>query len=419
MSSDNSKGLLKKILIALSAVGPGLFLIGYNIGTGSIVTMAKSGAEHGMALFWALLLSCIFTYVLMVAYGKVTIVTDRTALSNIKHTFTQYNIGYILALYILIALCIGELLALIGIMGIVTELLQEGTRLTFGGTGLSTLWITIVLVIGLYYVFWRGDYKIFEKILTVFVIFMAICFVVVFFMVRPDFSVIVQGMVPRIPDVPGAMSLVAAMAGTTVSAAVFVIRSTVVAEKGWTIEDLKGERKDAAVSAGMMLFLSTVIMAVAAGTLHVMGMTLEDTVELIQLFEPLGGEAAAFILILGISAAGLSTVFPIILIAPWLVSDFWDLPRDVKSPMFRTLGLIGILFAFATQFLEERPPAVMIFSQAFQAFILPAVVIPIMILINREKTMGKYTARPRTNVMLIATLLFSLMTAYFAVADLI
>lgn len=414
---DNS--IIKKILLALSAVGPGLFLIGYNIGTGSIVTMAKSGAEHGMALFWALLLSCIFTYVLMVAYGKVTIVTDRTALSNIKHTFTQYNIGYILALYILIALCIGELLALIGIMGIVTELLQEGTRLTFGGSGVSTLWITIVLVIGLYYVFWRGDYKIFEKILTVFVIFMAICFVVVFFMVRPNFSVIVQGMVPSVPDVPGAMSLVAAMAGTTVSAAVFIIRSTVVAEKGWEIKDLKGERRDAAVSAGMMLFLSTVIMAVSAGTLHVMGLSLDDTVELIQLFEPLGGEAAAFILILGISAAGLSTVFPIILIAPWLVSDFWDLPRDVKSPMFRTLGLIGILFAFATQFLEERPPAVMIFSQAFQALILPAVVIPIMILINRNQTMGKHTARPRMNVMLTATLLFSLMTAYFAVADLI
>ena len=79
-----NNSLRQKIILALSAVGPGLFLIGYNIGTGSVTTMAKTGAEHGMTLFWALVLSCIFTYVLMVAYGKVTLVSGRTALFNIK-----------------------------------------------------------------------------------------------------------------------------------------------------------------------------------------------------------------------------------------------------------------------------------------------------------------------------------------------
>ncbi|GAJ18118.1 unnamed protein product, partial [marine sediment metagenome] len=34
-----------------------------------------------------------------------------------------------------------------------------------------------------------------------------------------------------------------AMAGTTCSAAVFIMRSTVVAEKGWTINNLKDEKK--------------------------------------------------------------------------------------------------------------------------------------------------------------------------------
>ncbi|GAH77059.1 unnamed protein product, partial [marine sediment metagenome] len=77
--------ILRKILIGLSAIGPGLFLIGYNIGTGSVTTMAKVGAEHGMTLTWALVLSCIFTYVLMVAYGKTTLVTGKTALFNIKN----------------------------------------------------------------------------------------------------------------------------------------------------------------------------------------------------------------------------------------------------------------------------------------------------------------------------------------------
>ena len=66
-----SRSIYKKVIIALAAVGPGLFLIAYNIGTGSVTTMAKAGAEHGMSLFWALVLSCVFTFVLMVAMEKL------------------------------------------------------------------------------------------------------------------------------------------------------------------------------------------------------------------------------------------------------------------------------------------------------------------------------------------------------------
>ncbi len=406
---------MKKILKAISAIGPGLFLIGYNIGTGSVTTMAKSGAQYGMTLFWALLLSCLFTYVLMVAYGQVTLVTGKTALFNIK---SQWTYGPILAIYIMTALIIGELLALMGVMGIVTDLLAEGTRLLGGGLGINTLWITVVVVFALYALFWYGRYQVFEKILTVFVVVMGICFIVVLFLVKPSFSAITSGLVPSVPNDPGAFALVAAMAGTTCSAAVFIVRSTVVAEKGWTIENLGTEKKDAFVSATMMLLLSGAIMAVSAGTLHVMGLKLDNTVEMIQLFEPLGGRVAAFILILGIAAAGLSTIFPIILIAPWLVSDFTGRPRDIHSPLYRILGFVGILFCFGLQILEQRPPAMMIFSQAFQACILPAVALPIFILMNKRDLMRTHKAGVTMNVGLLAVIVFSLVTTYFAVIDL-
>ncbi|HEX6068608.1 MAG TPA: Nramp family divalent metal transporter [Longimicrobiaceae bacterium] len=404
--------------MAFAAVGPGLFLIGYNIGTGSIVTMAKAGAEHGMTLFWAVALSCVFAYVLMVAYGQVTIVTGRTALANFRIHFRRYHLGDMLAVYVICALVIGEILALMGIMGIVSELIQEGSRLVMGGTGWSTAVITVTIVLALFGLLWYGRYQAFEKVLTVFVVLMALSFSVVFVMVKPDLGVVVRGLLPTVPTRPGSLGLIAAMAGTTVSAALFIVRSIVVAEKGWTIDDLRREKKDAAVSAGMMLFLSGIIMAVSAGTLFVLGLRLDSTVDLIRLFEPLGGRAAAFILILGISAAGISTVFPIVLIAPWLIADFSGRPRDLRSPLFRILGGIGLLFSFGMLFMERRPPAMMIFSQAFQAMILPAVVLPIVILINRNELMRGHQASLRMNVGLAAAFLFGLMTAYFAVVEL-
>ncbi len=404
-----------KILIALSAVGPGLFLIGYNIGTGSVTTMAKTGAEHGMHLFWALVLSCIFTFILMVAYGKVTLVTGKTALNNIKH---EFRYGWVLALYILAALIIGELLALMGVMGIVADLVQEGIRLLFGGSVVNRGWIILVLASALYLLLWYGRYKTFERILTVFVIFMGLSFLVVFFMVKPDFSAIVSGLVPGIPNTPGAMGLVAAIAGTTCSAAVFIMRSTVVAEKGWNVDNLRMERRDAFVSASMMLFLSAVIMAVAAGTLNIMGLKLENTVEMIHLFEPIGGKAAAFILILGIVGAGLSTIFPIVLIAPWLIADYTGKPRNIHSTQSRWLIFGAMLFAFGSIVLKQRPPALMIFSQAFQACILPAVAIPLLMLINRAKLMHIHKASLRENIGIGAVIIFSFVTTWFAITEL-
>jgi Mn2+/Fe2+ NRAMP family transporter len=351
----------------------------------------------------------------MVAYGKVTLVSGKTALFNIKNEFRH---GWVLALYIMIALIVGELLALMGVMGIVADLVQEGIRLLFNGLLVDRLWIILILSVALYFLLWFGQYKTFEKVLTVFVIFMGLSFFMVFFMVKPDFVSIAKGLVPGVPDTPGAFGLVAAIAGTTCSAAVFIMRSTVVAEKGWTIDNLKDEKKDAFVSASMMLLLSGVIMAVAAGTLHIMGLKLENTVEMIHLFEPIGGKAAAFILILGIVGAGLSTIFPIVLIAPWLMADYSGKPRNIHSSQSRWLIFFALLFAFGTIFLKQSPPALMVFSQAFQACILPAVAIPIFILMNRKKLMSSYVTGWKMNLGVIAVILFSFLTTYYAIIDL-
>ena len=416
MIKDNmaKTSITKKILIGLSSIGPGLFLIGYNIGTGSVTTMAKTGAKYGMTLFWALLLSCIFTYILMVSYGKVTLVTGHTALYNFKK---QFKYGWLLSTYIVIALIIGELLALTGIMGIISDLIQEGIRLAFDGLIIDSGWIILFFVIGLYSLVIYGSYKVFEKVLTALVVVMGLSFIIVFLMVKPNLESLIEGVIPVIPDSSGAMGLIAAITGTTCSAAVFIMRSTVVAEKGWTIKDLKKEKKDAFISASMMLFLSGIIMAVAAGTLHVMGLNLENTVDLIHLFEPIGGKIAAYVLIIGISGAGLSSVFPILLIAPWLVSDYRGTPRDILSKESRILIIVALLFAFGSVFLEERPPALMIFSQAFQACILPAVAIPIFLLINKKELMNDNTSKGKLNIGLIAVILFSLITSYFAISE--
>lgn len=412
--SDEKKGLFKKIALILSAVGPGLFLIGYNIGTGSITTMASAGSRYGMTLFWALLLSCVFTYVMLIAYGHYTAVTGETAMAAFKR---HVPFGKPLAIYTIVALIIGELTAMAGIMGIVTSLVNEWTTIALG-TPVNTIWVAVVIIIGAFILLWDGKYEHFEKFLIVLVILMGASFLGSMFLVVPKPMELLAGLKPGIPDDPDAFLIVAGIAGTTCSAMVFIMRSIVIAEKGWDRTKMKQEKIDALVSSGMMLLLSASVMACAAGTLFKMGRPVEQAIDMVNTLEPLAGRFAISIFVLGIVGAGISTLFPIALVAPWLISDYRGSVRNLRTPLFRILGGLGLLIGLTVPIFGGRPVWVMVASQAFQAMLLPIITLPIIALLNNRKLMGEDRAGFWMNIGLWATFIFALVTAWAGVLGL-
>ncbi len=86
--------MIKKIAAFISTIGPGIFLIGYNIGTGSVTTMAVSGSSYGMTLIWPLLLSCLFTFTDGFLYFADAVNRDnlRFNLDTSNQFFLQDNI---------------------------------------------------------------------------------------------------------------------------------------------------------------------------------------------------------------------------------------------------------------------------------------------------------------------------------------
>jgi Mn2+/Fe2+ NRAMP family transporter len=79
----------EKLKTKLKDFGPAFFIIGYVIGTGSVTSMVVSGAKFGLSLSWALLLSCFFTYFLLVSISKLTIVSGDTLMFNFKKTWSR------------------------------------------------------------------------------------------------------------------------------------------------------------------------------------------------------------------------------------------------------------------------------------------------------------------------------------------
>lgn len=390
---------------------PGIFLLGFNIGTGSVTTMAKAGATYGMSLLWTVLISCVATYVMIGAYGRYTLVTGETALQAFrKHIHPAVGIFFI------VALTLGVAGSVMGVMGIVAEISFEWSKTFFAG-GIRPIYWAAFFISLVYFIFWNGRTQVFERSLAVIVAIMAACFVLNFFLLMPPPVDIAKGLVPSVPNVPegqgqGPLLLIASMVGTTLFSGLFIIRTTLVKEAGWTIEDDKQQRRDALFAVVMMFVISAAIMAAAAGTLFAEGLGLDKPSQMIGLLEPLAGPLAASIFAIGIIAAGVSSQFPNVLMLPWLLCDYLGSERDMTLPKFRIMVFFISLLGLVVPLFEARPLFVMIASQALNVAVLPATVACIFYLGNRTDLMGKYRHNTIMNVTLAAIFLFSLVTSY-------
>jgi Mn2+/Fe2+ NRAMP family transporter len=244
---------------------------------------------------------------------------------------------------------------------------------------------------------------------------MSACFILNFFIMMPPPVDILKGLVPNLPEVPadegrGPFLVIASMVGTTVFSGLFIIRTTLVKEAGWTIRDMDKQRNDAIVSVTMMFVISGSIMAAAAGTLHVEGLGLTRASQMIELLEPLVGAFAMSIFAIGIIAAGVSSQFPNVLMLPWLLCDYNESEREMTLPKYRVMVFLISLLGLVVPIFDARPVFVMIVSQAFQSIILPVTVLCILYLGNRRDLMGEYRLSGRINLFLGAILLFSFVT---------
>ncbi len=400
----------RKFAKTLALILPGIFLLGFNIGTGSVTAMAKAGATYGMSLLWTIIASCFTTYFMINLYGKYTLATGETALQAFrKHIHPGVGIFFI------VALTAGVSGSVMGVMGIVADISYEWSKTVVDG-GIKPVYFAGFFIALVYFIFWKGSTHFFERALAVIVAIMAACFLLNFFIMMPPPIDILKGMIPNLPDVPadlgrGPFLVIASMVGTTVFSGLFIIRTTLVKEAGWTINDLKKQRTDAIVSVSLMFIISSAIMASAAGTLFKEGLGLSNPSQMITLLEPLAGKLATGIFAFGIVAAGVSSQFPNVLMLPWLLCDYNQSERKMTLTKYRVMVLIISLLGLVVPIFEARPVFVMIISQAFNSIILPVTVGCILYLGNRSDLMGKHKNSMGTNLFLIAVLIFSMITS--------
>ncbi len=215
------------------------------------------------------ILSCDLPVIIV--YGRYTLVTGETALQAFrKHIHPAVGIFFI------VALTAGVSGSVMGVMGIVADICFEWSKTMIDG-GIAPIYFAIFFIALVYLHLLerqdpvlrtqpgghRGDHgRLFPSEL------LHHDAAADRYSERPDSQPARSSGRPG----KGPFLVIASMVGTTVFSGLFIIRTTLVKEAGWTVKDFKKQRNDAIVSVVMMFVISGSIMAAAAGTLYAEGL---------------------------------------------------------------------------------------------------------------------------------------------------
>jgi Mn2+/Fe2+ NRAMP family transporter len=329
--------------------------------------------------------------------------------------------GFAIAMLVILSSII--LSALIGVLGIIAEVLYTWSEGFIEGGISITIWAAITATC-LYVLVVIGNTKSFEKMLAILVAIMGISFISTMIINFPGIEIVISGFIPKMPQEAlgsdnNPLVVVTGVVGTTVSVFVLVIRTGLIKEKGWKIQDLKLDKRDSAVSASLMFLISTAVMITAATTLYEKGIRLNHIAEMIPMLEPIFGSFAMSIFILGIIAAGLSSHLPNLLVIPWILDDYRALNRDTTTMTNRIILFILSVFSFVGVSFNIKPVYLMLLSQACISVVLPLVVVAIIYLTSKKSIMGEYRTTKKDYIVLAGILMFAMYMSFQGIKGLI
>ena len=160
-------------------------------------------------------------------------------------------------------------------------------------------------------------------------------------------------------------------------------------------------------------------MAVATGALFYDGKPVIQVLDMVNTLEPVAGKFALTLFFFGTLSAGLSSIFPILLIVPILIADYQSGELDTSSKQFKIITAFACLFALIVPIFGSNPVEMQILSQIFNVFVLPLVIIGIMLLINHKKLMKEYKTSIWINIGLVMAFTFSCVISYNGVVALL
>lgn len=360
--------------------GPGWLVAAAFIGPGTVTTATVAGARFGTALLWALLFSTVATIVLQEMSARLGLISGGGLGEAIRRRF-QGGVTRLVAVALVVsaigvgnaAYQTGNLLgASLGLQGALGGDVRAWSLLVAG--------CAAALLVA-------GSYRVLQRALGVLVALMSVGFLFTAAAVLPPLPELLRGaLVPSLP--PGALLLALGLVGTTVVPYNLFLHATAVRQR-WTDEgDLPAARRDLLLSIAVGGGVSCAILVTAAGTLGGSGGTVSSAADMAAALEPVLGSWARVVFAVGLFAAGMTSSVTAPLAAGWAVAGAMGWRAELRSPGVRGVWLTVLLVGTAFAVAGVRPVPAILFAQAANGILLPAVAIFLLLAVNDARSMG-------------------------------
>lgn len=427
---DAIRPFRRRIVMFLAVVGPGLIVSNVDNDAGGIYTYAQSGAKYGNAVLWSLIPMTIALYVSLEMCSRMGAFTGK-GLSDLVREEFGFRVTFFLMAAILVV-NLGNVMAEFTGVFWASEALGVSRYISVPIAAVA-VWILVV----------QGTAKWVERIfLTFCVVYLA--YVVSAFLAKPEWLISLLHLFPPqlmqyVPtvkpflEVPkfdaGYAVILAALVGTTIAPWQHFYLQAAVVEKRVGPRQYPTTRNDVIVGSVSCMVIVFFIIVCTAATLHVNRILDVDNAGTAAIaLRPLAGKWASLLFAIGLLNASLFAASILPLSTSYVVCEALGFESGIdrkfgEAKIFYALYTALIfLGAFLVLVLGKFANTILLWSQVLNGFLLPAVLIFVLILVNRKDLMGDQVNSRGFNwvawISTIAMIGLTLVVAYTSIHDL-
>jgi Mn2+/Fe2+ NRAMP family transporter len=374
--------VMKALKLFLLISGPGIIVMLADNDAGGITTYAATGAKYGYNLIWFLILLLPVAYYIQEMTVRLGAVTKRGHAEAIFDGF-----GSFWGWFSLLDLFLVDWLTL------VTEFIGMTAALSIFHIPPYITIIGVCCIMG--FMVLQGRYWTWEKIALVFCA-VNLIYIPCAFMVKPSVSEILgQGIIPNFPGGFNNQIFFFLMAniGTTIAPWMVFFQQSAVVDKRLQEKDIFWSKLDTFVGSFFTVLVAIFIVVVTGTVLkgQQIDSAAQASLELMKTNKYVGTFLA-----IGLFDAGFLGAICISLASSWAFGEVFGWAHSLnhkirEAPWFYAIYFFTLISAGVVVLIPGAPLVMItLFVQVIAVTLLPAALVFLILLLNDEKTMGKF-----------------------------
>lgn len=353
MEEQFDQAMVKKLSLIelLKRIGPGIILAGVVIGPGNITTSAMMGANYGYSMIWLVIPIAFMAITFMLTSYRISMLTGMPIIHAIRHYYGK------------------AAAAVVGIATFLACLFFTMGNITGSGAGMNLIFgmnwklgSLIMIAITLLCYFTKGVYSTVEKVITLCILGMIICFYATLVATGgPVWGDLGKGLTHwKVAE--GSLATALAYVSTNAAVTAGIYGTYLGLEKKWKKEDLFNGimLADAIAHVVAVIMISGSIFLVGAIVLNPSGTAITAPAQLGELLVPFLGKTAPVVMGIALLAAGFSSLLGNTQRGMVLLGAGLDKPVALESKFIRWGCLLCIAFAAVISYSYNGSPTQLI-----------------------------------------------------------